>query len=162
MLEAKPEADRECVWDYPRPPRLEPCLRIIRVEFNDKILAETSRALRVLETSHPPTYYIPKADIKIELLAANPKRSFCEYKGMASYWDIHDGAAASIAAAWSYPSPSEPYSALRDHFAFYSQRVQACFVDGERVQSQEGEFYGGWITSHVIGPFKGGAGTTGW
>ena len=155
-------AEREAVWDYPRPPRVEPCQRVVRVEFNGRVLAESSRALRLLETSHPPTYYIPKVDVRVEFLRANGRRSFCEYKGAASYWDIRDGSEVSIAAAWSYPSPSEPYEALRDHFAFYAGRVEACFVDGERVQAQEGDFYGGWITSHIVGPFKGGPGSTGW
>jgi uncharacterized protein (DUF427 family) len=162
MQEASPDAQIENVWDYPRPPRVEPSPRIIRVEFNGRTLAETSRAFRVLETSHPPTYYIPKDDVRMERLTANTKRSFCEYKGVATYWDIQDGAEVSIAAAWSYPSPSDAFAVLRDHLAFYPGRVQGCFVDGERVQRQEGDFYGGWITSHVKGPFKGGPGSMGW
>ena len=162
MQDAVPDANRESVWDYPRPPRVEPCHRVVRVEFNGRVLAETCRALRLLETSHPPTYYIPKADLRADLLSANARRSFCEYKGVASYWDIRDGSKVSIAAAWSYPSPNEPYAALCDHFAFYPGRVEACFVDGERVQAQEGDFYGGWITSDIIGPFKGGPRTAGW
>jgi uncharacterized protein (DUF427 family) len=132
------------------------------VEFNGEALAETVRAYRVLETSHPPTYYIPQADVKMELLRPNAKRSFCEYKGEAHYWDILAGSRTSIAAAWSYPSPSQAYSALRDHLVFYAHRVDACFVDGERVQAQEGDFYGGWVTTNIVGPFKGGPGTVGW
>lgn len=156
------QATPESVWDYPRPPRVEPCARHIRVEFHGGTLAETTRAYRVLETSHPPTFYIPQADIKMELLHPNPKRSFCEFKGEAHYWDIRDGEAVSIAAAWGYPSPTERFAVLRDHLAFYPSRVDACFVDGERVTAQEGDFYGGWVTSHVVGPFKGGRGTLGW
>ena len=99
--------ERESVRDYPRPPRVEPCQRAVRVEFNGRVLAESSRALRLLETSHPPTYYIPKADVRVELLRANGRRSFCEYKGAASYWDIRDGSELSIAAAWSPLTPRD-------------------------------------------------------
>ena len=153
---------RESVWDYPRPPRVEPCPLRLRVEFNGEALAETVRAYRVLETSHPPTYYIPQADVKMELLRPNAKRSFCEYKGEARYWDIRTGPRTSIAAAWSYPSPGQAYFVLRDHLAFYPHRVDGCFVDGERVQAQESDFYGGWITTNIVGPFKGRPGTVGW
>jgi uncharacterized protein (DUF427 family) len=155
-------AGQESVWDYPRPPRVELCPLRLKVEFDGVILAETSRACRVLETSHPPTYYIPQADVKMELLRPNATRSFCEFKGEARYWDIRHGSRISIAAAWSYPLPSQAYSVLRDHLAFYPHRVDGCFVDGERVQAQKGDFYGGWITSNLAGPFKGGPGTSGW
>ena len=160
MKEAVSLLGRESVWDYPRPPRVERCPQRLRVEFNGETLADTSRAYRVLETSHPPTYYIPQVDVKMELLQPNATRSFCEYKGDAGYWDIH--ARISIAAAWSYASPSQAYSVLRDHLAFYPQRVDGCFVAGERVQPQEGDFYGGWITSNLAGPFKGVPGSRGW
>jgi uncharacterized protein (DUF427 family) len=156
------ERAAESVWDYPRPPRVEPCPYVLKVEFNGVTLAETTSAYRVLETSHPPTYYIPQSDVKMQLLSPNARRSFCEYKGHAQYWDIRDRERISISAAWSYPSPSDAYSVLRDHLAFYPDRVDACFVDGERVRPQAGDFYGGWITSHVTGPFKGAPGTTGW
>ncbi len=153
---------RESVWDYPRPPRVEPFSQRIRVEFNGETVADTLQAYRVLETSHPPSYYIPRADVKMGFLRANPMRSFCEFKGDASYWDVQSGARNSIAAAWSYPSPRGAYSVLRDHLAFYPHRVDGCFVDGERVEAQEGDFYGGWITSNITGPFKGGPRTRGW
>jgi uncharacterized protein (DUF427 family) len=162
MEKGNPGSARESVWDYPRPPRVELCERRLRVEFDGETLAETVRAYRVLETSHPPTYYIPQADVKMELLRPNPARSFCEYKGEAGYWDIHHASRISMAAAWSYPSPTQAYSALRDHLAFYPHRVDGCFVDGERVRAQKGDFYGGWITSNLAGPFKGGPGTGGW
>jgi len=152
----------ESVWDYPRPPRVEPCPHRVRVEFNGETLADTRRGYRLLETSHPPTYYIPQVDITMEFLKQNARRSFCEFKGDARYWDICAGARTSIAAAWSYPSPTPPYASLRDHLAFYAHRVDGCFVDEERVQPQEGDFYGGWITSNIRGPFKGGPGTRGW
>ena len=162
MKEGVTGRGRESVWEYPRPPRVERCLQRLRVEFNGETLADTSRAYRVLETSHPPNYYIPQVDVKMELLRPNDARSFCEYKGEACYWDIHAGARISIAAAWSYPSPSQAYSVLRDHLSFYPQRVDGCFVAEERVHPQEGDFYGGWITSNLIGPFKGGPGSRGW
>jgi uncharacterized protein (DUF427 family) len=132
------------------------------VEFNGKILADTTRGFRLLETSHPPSYYIPQADIAMDLLTPDPTRTFCEFKGSASYWTIADGARTSKAAAWSYPAPSKPYAVLRDHLAFYPTRVDACFVGDERVLPQQGDFYGGWITSNLVGPFKGGPGTRNW
>ena len=162
MKEAVSLLGRESVWDYPRPPRVERCPQRLRVEFSGETLADTVRAYRVLETSHPPSYYIPQDDVKMELLRPNATRSFCEYKGEACYWDIHAGARTSVAAAWSYPSPSQAYAVLRDHLAFYPQRVDGCFVAGERVQPQEGDFYGGWITSNLAGPFKGVPGSRGW
>jgi len=162
MREAVSLLGRESVWDYPRPPRVERCPQRLRVEFSGETLADTVRAYRVLETSHPPTYYIPQVDMKMELLRPNDTRSFCEYKGEACYWDIHAGARTSVAAAWSYPSPSQAYTVLRDHLAFYPQRVDGCYVAGEQVQPQEGDFYGGWITSNLTGPFKGGPGSRGW
>lgn len=150
----------ESVWDYPRPPRLETCS--CRVEFGGETIADSTRALRLLETSHPPSYYIPREDVRIEFCRARAKWSFCEFKGEARYWDLRVGKRISREAAWSYPSPSEQYSELRDYFAFYPGRVDACFIDGERVLPQEGGFYGGWITSNLRGPFKGQPGTAGW
>ncbi len=162
MSESTSGLGPESVWDYPRPPRVEPCRQHLRVTFNGETVAETIRASRLLETSHPPTYYIPHADVALRLLRPNARRSWCEYKGEALYWDLHAGSRTSIDAAWSYSSPTAPYSILRDHIAFYAHRVDDCFVDGERVQPQPGSFYGGWITSNIVGPFKGGPGTTGW
>ena len=153
----------ESVWDYPRPPRLERTPRHLRIVHAGVMLAETSNALRILETSHPPVYYIAPADIAMEHLQVSAKRSsFCEWKGYATYWNIAIGDAAVRDAAWSYPQPVQAYAALRDHLAFYASRVDECWVDGERVAPQPGDFYGGWITSHVRGPFKGAAGTMGW
>ena len=156
------DGSSESVWNYPRPPRLEAVRQRLIVIFGGKLIADTLAGYRVLEKSHPPTYYFPPSDVAMDLMHKVSGTSFCEYKGAATYWDIRDGSEVSIAAAWSYPSPSEPYEALRDHFSFYAGRVEACFVDGERVQAQEGDFYGGWITSHIVGPFKGGPGSTGW
>jgi uncharacterized protein (DUF427 family) len=156
----------ESVWDYPRPPRLEAARRTLRIVHGNTVIAETSRALRILETSHPPVYYFPPADVAINLLRPRLGRtSFCEFKGSARYWDLvlNDDHRQKISdVAWSYDNPSKPFAALRDHLAFYASRVDECWVDGERVVPQAGDFYGGWITSHVQGPFKGAPGTMGW
>jgi uncharacterized protein (DUF427 family) len=153
----------ESVWDYPRPPRLEATQSHIRIVHGGCVIVETSRALRILETSHPPVFYIPPADIAMRYLARSESRgSFCEFKGVATYWSVEVPGHASNDAAWSYAKPSTEYVALRDHLAFYASRVDECTVDGERVQAQPGDFYGGWITSRVTGPFKGPPGTLGW
>lgn len=152
----------ESVWDYPRPPRLEPCSRNIRVYFAGEQIAESARSLRLLETSHPPAYYVPAQDVRMKFLRASGKRSFCEFKGAASYWDLRVGERVSSAAAWSYAAPADAYRALADHLCFYAGRVDECFVDEMRVQPQPGDFYGGWITADLVGPFKGGPGTLGW
>jgi uncharacterized protein (DUF427 family) len=161
----------ESVWDYPRPPRLEPTASHIRILHHGVLLAETNRALRILETSHPPVYYIPPTDIALKYLRVSDRRgSFCEFKGTASYWSIDVSSALakptksalSPDAAWSYAHPSNQYAALRDHLAFYASRVDECTVDGELVTAQPGDFYGGWITSRITGPFKGPPGTLGW
>ena len=162
MTKTSPEPGQESVWDYPRPPRIEPCKQRVRVEFNGQAVADTTRAWRLLETSHPPAYYIPLEDVRGEFLQASDKRTFCEFKGEACYWDLKDGARISRAAAWSYRAPHPPYEDLRDCLAFYPSRVDACFVDDERVRPQTGDFYGGWITSNIAGPFKGGPGTSHW
>jgi uncharacterized protein (DUF427 family) len=149
----------ESVWDYPRPPRVEPSPAYVVVELDGQVLADTRRSLRVLETSHPPVYYIPAADVRTERLTRSRRRpTFCEFKGAARYYD----AGSHAAVAWSYPSPSRGYEAIEGHYAFYPGRVDTATVDGEQVEAQPGDFYGGWITSTVTGPFKGGPGTTGW
>jgi uncharacterized protein (DUF427 family) len=153
----------ESVWDYPRPPRVERTSELVRVEHGDRVVAETTAAWRVLETSQPPAYYLPPDDVDLTLLSASSHHTFCEWKGTASYWDLAvPGVAVVAQAGWSYPSPTSEFEPIRDHLAFYAQRVDACWVDGERVQPNEGSFYGGWITSWVTGPFKGGPGTQGW
>ena len=157
--EAAAERDiaAESVWDYPRPPRVEPTAERVEVSLGTRQIAETARALRVLETSHPPTYYIPFEDIEMASLTASTATSWCEFKGRAHYWD----AAGIRSVGWSYPEPSRGYEKLREHLAFYPGRVRAR-VQGEPVIAQPGDFYGGWITSRVRGPFKGGPGTSGW
>lgn len=159
----KPKPGQESVWDYPRPPRLEKTNKHLIVEFDGIAIAETNRAYRILETSHPPVYYFPPEDVRTDLLRIRSgQRSFCEFKGQAIYWDIQTAQAERSAVAWSYPSPVPAFEPIAGYLAFYSSRVGACFVDGERVKPQEGDFYGGWITSDIVGPFKGGAGTWGW
>jgi uncharacterized protein (DUF427 family) len=153
---------KESVWDYPRPPRVEPSSKLVRVVFNNRTVAETNGALRVLETSHPPVYYIPPHDIQQEFLLRTEYQSICEFKGVATYYTLKVGERVSENAAWSYQNPYTGYESIRNHVAFYPKRVDACYVNGERVQAQEGDFYGGWITSDIDGPFKGGSGTSGW
>lgn len=157
-----PKPGQESVWDYPRPPRAEPSTKRIRVLFNAIVLAETTHAIRILETSHPPVYYLPKADIQMHHLTKTHRTTFCEFKGQASYWTIRVGEVEQVNAAWSYENPSAGYEAITGYIAFYPSKMQACFVDDEQVMSQEGDFYGGWITADIVGPFKGGAGTWGW
>lgn len=157
-----PGPGQESVWDYPRPPRVEPTGHRVVVVFAGVTLGDTTRALRLLETSHPPVYYLPEADLITAHLRPNPRRTFCEYKGTAIYHDVVVGEQRAEAAAWSYPDPDPAYESLRDHLAFYPSRMDACYIDGERVEAQEGDFYGGWITTDIVGPFKGPAGTWGW
>lgn len=152
----------ENVWDYPRPPRVEPVSQPLRVMIHGQVLAQTRRALRVLETSHPPAYYLPPGDIDRERLRPSGLTSFCEYKGRASYWSWVGPEGRIENLAWSYPDPSEGYEALAGYLSFYPGRTGGCFVGDERVRAQEGGFYGGWITADLIGPFKGGEGTAGW
>ena len=158
----EPGPEQESVWDYPRPPRLEESARQIQVVVADVVIAQSRRTLRVLETSQPPAFYIPPDDVQMELLRPSPTRTECEWKGTAHYFDLLVAGRETRDAAWCYPSPTPPFAALAGYLAFYPQRVDACFVDGERVQLQEGSFYGGWITNEIVGPFKGGPGTMGW
>lgn len=157
-----PQPGQESVWDYPRPPRLERVEDRLRVVFDGVIVADSERGHRVLETSHPPVYYIPQADIRFDLLEPAGGRSLCEFKGAASYWTLRHGGRLSERAAWSYPEPTTAFAEIKDALAFYASRVDACYVGEERVSAQEGDFYGGWVTSRVVGPFKGGPGTWGW
>jgi uncharacterized protein (DUF427 family) len=146
---------QESVWDYPRPPRAEPTTRHIRILHRGVVLADTRAAWRTLETSHPPTYYIPQADIAMERLVPNAGRSFCEWKGMARYWDVIVGDARLVGAGWSYPSPTRGFEGIAGHIAFYAAPFDAATIDGEQVSPQPGGFYGGWVTSREAGPFKG-------
>ena len=153
----------EHVWDYPRPPAVRPCLRRVRIELGGEVIADSTHALRVLETSHPPTIYLPPTDVRGDLLEESRARStWCEFKGAAHYLDAVIGGRRVAAVGWSYREPSPSYEALRDHVAFYPGRVDAAWMDDERVQAQAGDFYGGWITADLVGPFKGPPGTLGW
>ena len=159
----EPGPGQESVWDYPRPPRVEGCGRRLRVVFNGCVVAETTRALRVLETSQPPTYYFPPEDVRLATFFTLTRHTtFCEWKGVARHYTIAVAGRTAENAAWFYPAPAPGYETIADHVAFYPARVDACYVDGERVQAQQGDFYGGWITRDVSGPFKGGPGTQGW
>lgn len=162
MPHTEPGPGQESVWDYPRPPRLERVGDRLRVDFAGDTIAATEHGFRVLETSHPPVYYIPASDVRREFLERAPGQSFCEFKGVAFYWSLEVNGKTSEAAAWSYPAPTKPFAAITDHLAFYASRVDACWVGAERVVPQEGDFYGGWITPRIVGPFKGGVGTRGW
>lgn len=162
-----PEADpagpgQESVWDYPRPAICEPTRRHIRIIHKGQVLADTRAAWRTLETSHPPTYYLPQADIAMAHLTPNPRRSLCEWKGQAHYWDIMIGGDQFSGAAWSYPSPTPDFAPIAGHIAFYPDPFDQCLVDGEAVIPQPGGFYGGWISRYEAGPFKGGAGSRFW
>jgi uncharacterized protein (DUF427 family) len=152
----------ESVWDYPRPPRVEACTRRLRVEFAGVVIADSTRALRVLETASPPTLYVPPEDVETGRLEAAQGTSWCEWKGQARYWDVCVGGARATQAAWSYPSPFESYAALAGHLAFFPGRVDACWLDDEAVRPQEGDYYGGWVTREIKGPMKGAPGTRGW
>ena len=134
----------------------------MRVILGGEVVAESVRSRRVLETSHPPVYYIPLEDVRPEALVRTECRTFCEFKGTASYWSVRSGDRVAESAAWCYPEPSPGYESLRDHVAFYPGRMDECTLDGERVNAQAGDFYGGWITAEVRGPFKGEPGTQGW
>ena len=162
MKRPNPQTEPESVWDYPRPPRLEASTRHVRVEFAGEIVADTTRAYRVLETSHPPTWYIPPEDVKTAVLVPSSSKSFCEWKGAASYVSLKIGGRESLDSAWFYASPTAAFSDVRGYYSFYPSRVDACYVDGHRVAAQQGDFYGGWITPEIVGPFKGGPGTRGW
>jgi uncharacterized protein (DUF427 family) len=141
---------------------VEASRRRVRVEFAGEVIAETTGALRVLETSHPPVYYIPPGDVRTEFLRPSRRHSYCEFKGEASYFDLELAGRQVRDVAWYYPEPRSRYEAIRDHIAFYPGRVDAAWVDDEQVGAQAGDFYGGWITSEIEGPFKGPPGTTGW
>ena len=153
-----PGPGQESVWDYPRPPAVVPFGGSVRVVHAGRVVADTSHAIRVLETSQPPAFYLPPGDIDMSRLQLTTTTSWCEWKGLATYWrldDIDD-------VAWSYTRPTDGFTAIAGHLAFYAQRVDECWVDDERVMPNPGNFYGGWITSTVVGPFKGAPGTTGW
>jgi uncharacterized protein (DUF427 family) len=144
---------QESVWDYPRPPRVEPSSRRVRVIVGEEAIADSVRAIRVLETSHPPVWYIPPDDVRMELLDNSTTSTVCEWKGIASYWTLTTGGRTVEDVAWSYDEPIPEFDALRGYLAFYPSRVDACYVDDEQVTPEPADYYGGWITSEIIGPF---------
>lgn len=162
MKRIEPQDGQESVWDYPRPPRVEKTSKTLKVIFNGEVIAETRNGYRVLETSHPPAYYIPQSDIQMQYLELTSHNTFCEFKGSASYWTIRVSDKVAPNASWGYQNPARGYEAIKDHICFYASKMDACYVDAEQVKAQAGDFYGGWITSDIVGPFKGGVGTWGW
>jgi len=158
----EPGPGQESVWDYPRPPRVEPSSKHIQAICNGVVVADSRRAVRVLETSHPPVYYLPPEDVRLELFTPTARATHCEFKGRARYYTLTVGDRVEPDVAWSYPDPAPGFETLKDYIALYPSRMDACYVDTERVQPQAGDFYGGWITADITGPFKGGAGTWGW
>ena len=157
----RPAPGQESVWDYPRPPIARATDRQVLVRHGELTIADTRAAIQTLETSHPPTYYLPPPEVATDRLTPSDHRSFCEWKGVATYWhlDTPDGRLTNV--AWSYPDPTPGFASLRDHLAFYAEPFD-CSVAGERVTPQPGGFYGGWITPDLAGPFKGVPGSRFW
>lgn len=153
---------RESVWDYPRPAICMAFQGSLKIIHGGEVLAQTAAAYRTLETSHPPTYYFPPGDVDMDRLSPNGYRSFCEWKGEASYFDLQLADKVIRNVAWAYNAPSPSFRHIRGYLSFYASRVDACFVNDERAEAQEGDFYGGWITANIAGPFKGAPGTAGW
>ncbi len=153
---------QESVWDYPRPPAIEPFTGHLRIVYEGEVIMDTNDSFRILETSHPPTYYIPVGAFKEGSLIKTSGTSYCEWKGMAEYFNITAGDKMARKCAWGYANPKPKYSQIKDHVSVYAHMMEACYVNDEPVQAQEGDFYGGWITSNIVGPFKGGPGTWGW
>ena len=158
----RPGPGQESVWDYPRPPRVERVPERVRITFNGVEIADTTRAWRVLETSHPPVYYVHPEDLRREFLEPSHRRSFCEWKGQASYVTLRVADRVAKDVGWSYADPTPAFRSLRDHVAFYAGPMDCCTVGDEQVRPQPGGFYGGWITSKIVGPFKGEPGTEFW
>ena len=158
----QPAPGQESVWDYPRPPRLERFPGRITIELGGEVIASTQGAWRVLETSHPPTYYLPRTAFVEGVLRDAPGSSWCEWKGQARYFDLVTAERAAPKAAWTYPDPTPGFEPIANAVAVMAGQVDRCTVDGETVIAQPGGFYGGWITSAVVGPFKGGPGSAGW
>ena len=153
---------QESVWDYPRPPRLERVEKAVEAYFNGERIVSTTGAYRVLETSHPPVYYLPPEDVRMDLFRPAGGGSFCEWKGMAEYLDLVVDGKVAEGVAWRYPDPTAAFALLAGYIALYAEPLDRATVGGERVTPQPGGFYGGWITPEIVGPFKGGPGSMGW
>lgn len=156
------EPGQESVWDYPRPPRVERVVKRLTIELGGETIVDTDDVVRVLETSHPPVYYVPIADFAAGALRPGDGSSFCEFKGAARYFDVHGGGEVRPRAAWTYPTPTPGFESLVDRVAVYPAPMDRCTIEGVEVQPQPGRFYGGWITPDVVGPFKGAPGSMGW
>lgn len=161
LFAVEPGPGEESVWDYPRPPRVEPDDRHVEVRLGETAIAASRSALRVLETAGPPVFYVPSSDVRLGLLEASSTSALCEWKGRASYWSVRAGGRLIEDAAWSYPEPFGGFESIAGYLSFYPSKLE-CLVDGERVRPQPGGFYGGWITDEIVGPFKGEPGTGSW
>lgn len=157
-----PRPGQESVWDYPRPPVVQTDHRLVTVTFTGIEIVRSSRTIRVLETSHPPAFYIPPQDLYMAHLEPTEHSSFCEFKGQAVYFNLQVGDRISRNAAWCYPDPGADYGSIAGYLSFYPSRVDECTVDNQAVTPQAGDFYGGWITPEIVGPFKGAPGTDWW
>jgi uncharacterized protein (DUF427 family) len=157
-LPVTPGPGQESVWDYPRPPRVEVMNQRVTITRRGKVLVDTTDVVRVLETSHPPAYYLPRSAFVPGSLQPAPGNTVCEFKGAARYLSV----GGVDRAGWFYPDPMPGYEALNGRVAVYPGAMDVCTVDGETVVAQEGDFYGGWITSNIVGPFKGSPGSWGW
>jgi uncharacterized protein (DUF427 family) len=157
-----PGPGQESVWDYPRPPAVESVEARLQVWFAGVALADTVHGLRVIETSSPPVYYFPQEDVRRDFLTLMIHTTLCEWKGVATYWNVSIRGRRQEAVGWSYPNPEPGYERLKRHFAFYPGLVDECHVGDQKVLPQPGDYYGGWVTSNIVGPFKGTAGTQLW
>ncbi len=157
-----PQPGQESVWDYPRPAILQATPKHLKVVLNGEVIAQTRRGMRVLETSHPPVYYFPADDVRLEYLTETSRKTFCEWKGWSAYYDVQVGDRVVPQGAWRFIEPSPNFSEIQNAYAFYARDMDACYVDDELVTPQPGPYYGGWITQDIVGPFKGEPGTMGW
>lgn len=162
VVAVEPGPGQESVWDYPRPPRVEPVVARVRVVVGGRPLADSTSALRVVETAGAPVYYVPVADVDVGRLRPTERSTFCEWKGSATYLDLDDGERRIPAVAWTYHQPNSGFEAIRDHLAFYASKVDEAWVGDERAEPQPGGFYGGWVTSAIVGPIKGVPGSERW
>lgn len=158
----EPGPGQESVWDFPRPPRIEPERRLVRVVHRDAVVAESRSALRILETAGAPTLYVPETDVDSERLAPGGASSACEWKGRARHFDVRVGDEIARDAAWAYPDPYPEFEAVRGWLSFHPGRLDACWLDDVRVTAQPGGYYGGWVTPDLAGPIKGGSGSGSW
>jgi len=162
VVRIEPGPGQESVWDYPRPPRVEPVPEPLRVVVGGVTIADTTSGLRVLETAGAPVYYFPRDDVRMELFDASPRSTFCEWKGGASYHTLVVDGREIENIAWSYEDPKPGYEQIRGHLAFYAVKVDEAWVGDELATPQPGGFYGGWVTSRIVGPMKGEPGSEGW